>query len=64
MKLFKVDYLDDYEIYCKSENKFQYFPLWREDKGGLIKKIFVFLIYNVLFIKKFFNFKQLLIINS
>ncbi|RLD86393.1 MAG: hypothetical protein DRJ09_11860 [Bacteroidetes bacterium] len=41
-KLFKVGYLHNYEIHCKSENKFHYFPLWRENKGGVINKIFVF----------------------
>jgi len=26
----------------KSESKFHYFLLWRENKGGIVKKIFVF----------------------
>ena len=41
-KVFKVDSLNNYKVQCKSESKFHYFPLWRKNKGGLIKKIFAF----------------------
>jgi len=34
--------LNNYVLHCKSENKFHYFPLWRENKGGVINKIFIF----------------------
>ncbi len=42
MKLFKVSDTKVNILHYKSENKFHYFPLWRENKGGLIKKIFIF----------------------
>ena len=35
-------------LHCKSENKFHYFPPWREYKGEAINKDIYFLILEVL----------------
>ncbi len=64
--LFKVNLMIMSVKYCKSENEFHNSPPWRacpdfcrEDKGvGLLKKIFTFLIYNILPVVQIKDFKQ------
>ena len=48
MKLFKVNHIKVDVLYCKPENKFHYFPPWREYKGGLLNEDIYFLILKVL----------------
>ncbi len=45
--------------YCKSENEFHYSPPWRGVGVGLLKKIFTFLVYNILSVVQIKDFKQL-----
>ncbi len=58
LNLFKINFMIMSVKYCKSENEFHYSPLWRGVGVGLLKKIFTFLVYNILPVVQIKDFKQ------
>ncbi len=60
MNLFNVNLMIMSVKYCKSENEFHYSPPWRSAGVGLLKKIFTFLVYNILIVAQIKDLKQIL----